>query len=66
MQCPRNLVRGAKITEANRAVLRAARKVRHLEQEQWAEISPYLSKYELRKYKLEHSQTAHALRMETE
>ena len=42
----------------------AQKAIRDKERELWAEISPYLSKYELRKYKLEHSQTARDLREE--
>ena len=40
----------------------AQKAIRDKERELWAEISPYLSKYELREYKLEHSQTARDLR----
>ena len=43
----------------------AQKAIRDKERELWAEISPYLSKYELRKYKLEHSQTARDLREES-
>ena len=42
----------------------AQKAIRDKERELWAEISPYLSKYELREYKLEHSQTARDLREE--
>ena len=56
----------AKCNEVNFAFSQAARKVRDLEREQWAKMAEYLSPYELRKYKLEHSQFAHDLRMETE
>ncbi len=55
----------AKYNKVNFAFSRAARKVRDLEREQWAKIAKYLSPYELRKYKLEHSQFAHDLRRET-
>lgn len=43
----------------------AQKAIRDKERELWAEISPYLSKYELREYKLEHSQTARDLREES-
>ena len=43
----------------------AQKAIRDKERELWVEISPYLSKYELRKYKLEHSQTARDLRKES-
>lgn len=43
----------------------AQKAIRDKERELWAEISPYLSKYELRKYKLEHSQMARDLREES-
>ncbi len=56
----------AKCNEVNLAFSQAARKVRDLEREQWARMSEYLSPYELRKYKLDHSQFAHDLRRETE
>ena len=56
----------AKCNEVNLAYSQAARKVRDLEREQWARMAEYLSPYELRKYKLDHSQFAHDLRMETE
>lgn len=55
----------AKCNKVNFAFSRAARKVRDLEREQWAKMAEYLSPYELRKYKLEHSQFAHDLRRET-
>ena len=56
----------AKIGKTNFAVWQAAKTVRDLEREQWARMAEYLSPYELRKYKLDHSQFAHDLRMETE
>ncbi len=56
----------AKIGETNFAVWQSAKTVRDLEREQWARMAEYLSPYELRKYKLDHSQFAHDLRMETE
>ncbi len=43
----------------------AQKAIRDKERELWAEISPYLSKYELQKYMLEHSQTARDLRKES-
>ena len=43
----------------------AQKAIRDKERELWAEISPYLSKYELREYKLKHSQTARDLREES-
>ena len=52
--------------DAKRFAWDMARKaIRDKERELWTEISPYLSKYELRKYKLEHSQTARDLREES-
>lgn len=43
----------------------AQKAIRNKERELWKEISPYLSKYELREYKLEHSQMARDLREES-
>lgn len=43
----------------------AQKAIRDKERDLWAEISPYLSKYELREYKLKHSQTARDLREES-
>lgn len=43
----------------------AQKAIRDKERELWVEISPSLSKYELRKYKLEYSQTARDLRKES-
>ena len=40
--------------------------IRDMEREQWARMSEYLSPYELRKYKLEHSQLARDMRLELE
>ena len=44
----------------------AEKAIRDLEREQWARMSDYLSPYELREYKLEHSQLARDLRPESE
>ena len=44
----------------------ADKAIRDLEREQWARMSEYLSPYELREYKLEHSQLARDLRQESE
>ena len=44
----------------------ANKAIRDLEREQWARMSEYLSPYELREYKLEHSQLARDLRQESE
>ncbi len=44
----------------------ANKAIRDLEREQWARMSEYLSPYELREYKLEHSQLARDLRPELE
>ena len=43
----------------------ANKAIRDKERELWAELSPHLSKYELREYKLKHSQTARDLREES-
>ena len=43
----------------------ADKAIRDLEREQWARMSEYLSPYELREYKLEHSQLARDLRQES-
>ena len=43
----------------------ANKAIRDKERELWAELSPHLSKYELREYKLKHSQTARHLREES-
>ena len=51
----RNPGRGAKTLAAHTAVYQAAKKARDLEREQGAKMAEYLSPYELRKYKLEHS-----------
>ena len=44
----------------------ANKAIRDLEREQWARMSEYLSPYELREYKLEHSQLARDMRPELE
>ena len=44
----------------------ANKAIRDLEREQWARMSEYLSPYELREYKLEHSQLARDMRSELE
>ncbi len=44
----------------------ADKAIRDLEREQWARMSEYLSPYELREYKLEHSQLARDMRPELE
>ena len=44
----------------------ADKAIRDLEREQWAQMSEYLSPYELREYKLEHSQLARDMRSELE
>ena len=44
----------------------ADKAIRDLEREQWARMSEYLSTYELREYKLEHSQLARDMRPELE
>ena len=44
----------------------ANKAIRDLEREQWARMSEYLSPYELREYKLEHSQLARDMRPEFE
>ena len=44
----------------------ANKAIRDLEREQWARMSEYLSPYELREYKLEHSQLARDMRLELE
>ncbi len=44
----------------------ANKAIRDLEREQWARMSEYLLPYELREYKLEHSQLARDLRPESE
>ena len=44
----------------------ADKAIRDLEREMWARMSEYLSPYELREYKLEHSQLARDLRPELE
>ncbi len=62
----RNPERSTKILASNRAAFQEARKVRDLEREQWTKMAEYLSPYELRKYKLEHSQFAHDLWRGTE
>ncbi|MCS1410686.1 MAG: hypothetical protein M2R45_03881 [Verrucomicrobia subdivision 3 bacterium] len=46
-------------------VYRIEKTIRDLEREQWAKMSAYLSPYELRQYKLEYSQSAKDLRVET-
>ena len=43
----------------------ANKAIRDKERELWAELSPHLSPYELREYKLKHSQTARGLREES-
>ena len=43
----------------------ANKAIRDKERELWAELSPHLSPYELREYKLKHSQTARHLREES-
>ena len=43
----------------------ANKAIRDKERELWAELSPHLSPYELREYKLNHSQTARHLREES-
>ena len=43
----------------------ANKAIRDKERELWTELSPHLSKYELREYKLKHSQTARDLREES-
>ena len=43
----------------------AEKAIRDKERELWAELSPHLSPYELREYKLKHSQTARKLREES-
>ena len=43
----------------------ANKAIRDKERELWRELSPHLSKYELREYKLKHSQTARHLREES-
>ncbi len=43
----------------------ANKAIRDKERELWAELSPHLSPYELREYKLKHSQTARDLREES-
>ncbi len=44
----------------------ANKAIRDLEREQWARMSEYLSPYELREYKLDHTQLARDLRQESE
>ena len=44
----------------------ANKAIRDLEREQWVRMSEYLSPYELREYKLEHSQLARDMRSELE
>ena len=44
----------------------ANKAIRDLEREQWARMAEYLSPYELREYKLEHSQLARDMRSELE
>ena len=44
----------------------ANKAIRDLEREQWARMAEYLSPYELREYKLEHSQLARDMRPELE
>ena len=55
-----------KYSEASRAVWRAEKAIRALEQEQWAQMEAYLSPYELRKYRMEHSLCGRLLRQETD
>lgn len=43
----------------------AEKAIRDKERELWAELSPYLSLYDLREYKLKHSRTARKLREES-
>ena len=59
---------GAPDLEAMAAHLKrdlANKAIRDKERELWAELSPHLSQYELREYKLKHSQTARELREES-
>ena len=63
-----NSTKSSIATEARAARLKrdlANKAIRDKERELWAELSPHLSKYELREYKLKHSQAARDLREES-
>lgn len=54
-----------KYSAASQAVWNAEKAIRALEREQWAQMEAYLSPYELRKYRMEHSLCGRLLRQET-
>ena len=63
-----NSTKSSIVQEARDARLKrdlANKAIRDKERELWAELSPHLSPYELREYKLKHSQTARDLREES-
>ena len=55
-----------KYSAASQAVWNAEKAIRALEREQWAQMDAYLSPYELRKYRMEHSLCGRLLRQETD
>lgn len=54
-----------KYSAASKAVWNTEKAIRALEREQWARMEAYLSPYELRKYRMEHSLCGRLLRQET-
>lgn len=54
-----------KYSAASKAVWHTEKALRALEREQWAQMEAYLSPYELRKYRMEHSLCGRLLRQET-
>lgn len=54
-----------KYSAASKAVWNTEKAIRALEREQWAQMEAYLSPYELRKYRMEHSLCGRLLRQET-
>lgn len=54
-----------KYSAASKAVWNTEKAIRALEREQWSQMEAYLSPYELRKYRMEHSLCVRLLRQET-
>ena len=54
-----------KYSAASQAVWNTEKAIRTLERKQWAQMEAYLSPYELRKYRMEHSLCGRLLRQET-
>lgn len=61
----RNLEIQKKYSAASKAVWNTEKAIRALDREQWTQMEAYLSPYELREYRMEHSLCGRLLRQET-